>query len=141
MRVQKILPLRTGAEPRSHLQLVQAVAVLSVLHHPSEHQDPRPLADEPMSRAPRRDVSPHRRQEPLPGHYTSAKTRRKHEDFTVALLVRTNVCGCVLKINNYESSSYRDRGLDRRTRPGNYMCGMQLNSTFVRTRCTTDNCC
>ena len=58
----QLLPL-----PARGLELVQIVAVLAVLHHASEHQDPRPVHHEPKGSTSWWDVSLDWGHEPLIG--------------------------------------------------------------------------
>lgn len=63
------LKLNPQPQPRdvTDLQLVQIVAVFAVLHHPSEHQQPRPIAHKAIGGATGGDVASDGRDEPLVG--------------------------------------------------------------------------
>lgn len=58
------LPPHSGI---TDLKLIQVIAVFSVLHHPSKHQQPRPIAHEAVGSTARRNVAAHCRNEPLVG--------------------------------------------------------------------------
>lgn len=58
--------LRTVLCPAAtHLQFIEVVAVLAILHHPPKYQQTGSVTNEAIGRTTRRDVSPHSWDEPL----------------------------------------------------------------------------
>lgn len=59
------------------LKLIQIIAVFAILHHPSKHQQPRPITHEAVGGTAGRNVASHCRDEPLVGGCRRGSHRQK----------------------------------------------------------------